>query len=356
MKILVINCGSSSIKYQLFEMPQEKRINKGLIERIGESNSKVKNHREGMKIILNKLQGFSAIGHRVVHGAEEFRQPILIDKRVIKKITDCSKLAPLHNPANLAGIQACRELLGSIPQVAVFDTAFHQTLPEFVYLYGLPYECYKRFRIRKYGFHGTSHEYVATEAAKKIKRPLNNLRIVSCHLGNGCSIAAIKNGKSIDTSMGFTPLEGLVMGTRCGDIDPAVVTFLQNKLYLSTKEIDEILNKKSGLKGISGLSNDMRKLYSQAKKGNRRARLALEIFIYRIKKYIGSYIVILGGIDVLIFTAGIGENQRNIRERITKGLFSFMKRKPRILVIPTDEELMIARQCYKIVNRRPKRR
>jgi len=355
MKILVINSGSSSIKYQLFNMPQEKMVKKGIIERIGEYNSKVKNHYEGIKIILKKLEGFSAVGHRVVHGAEEFRQPTLINERVIKKIIDCNKLAPLHNPANLAGIQACKELLGDMLQLAVFDTAFHQSLPEHVYLYGLPYEYYKKFGIRKYGFHGTSHEYVVAESAKILKRPLETLRIVSCHLGNGCSIAAIKNGKSIDTSMGFTPLEGLVMGTRCGDLDPAVVIFLQDRLNLSPKRIDEILNKKSGLKGISGLSNDMRRLSNQANRGNKKARLAIEIFVYRIKKYIGAYIAILGGIDALVFTAGIGENQRSIRQKITKSLFLSLKKEPKVLVIPTNEELMIARQCYKIVrNRRPK--
>jgi acetate kinase len=330
-------------------MPQEERIKKGMIERIGEAGSRVRNHYQGMKMILEELRGFSAIGHRVVHGAEEFRRPTLINAKVIRKIRQCSRLAPLHNPANLAGILASRKMLGDITQVAVFDTAFHHSLAAHVYLYGLPYEYYKRFGIRKYGFHGTSHEYVAEEAAKRLKRPLKSLRLISCHLGNGCSIAAIKNGSSIDTSMGLTPLEGLVMGTRCGDLDPAVVLFLQNRLRLNTREVDNILNKKSGLKGISGISNDMRTLLSSAKKGNKRARLSIEIFIYRIKKYISSYIGILGGLDALIFTAGIGENQRGITDRITKGLFSHLKRKPRVLIIPTDEELMIARQCYKIV-------
>lgn len=351
MKILTINSGSSSIKYQLFDMPAKRIIKKGLIESIGEKGSKVRNHQEGIKLILKNFPAVSAIGHRVVHGAEEFWQPTLIDERVIAKIKRCSKLAPLHNPANLAGILACRRLLKHIPQVAVFDTAFHHSLPDFAYTYGLPYEYYKRFGIRKYGFHGTSHEYVAHEAAKKLHKPLNKLRLITCHLGNGCSITAIKLGKSIDTSMGFTPLEGLLMGTRCGDLDPAVVTYLQRRLKLSADHIEEILNKKSGLIGISGLSNDMRRLMQAAKKGNKKARLAIEIFIYRIKKYVGAYTAILGDLDAIVFTAGIGENQSMIRNKVCLGLFSGLKRKPKVLVIPTNEELMIAKQTHDLIKR-----
>ena len=349
MKILIINSGSSSIKYQLFDMPSQKILKKGLIEKIGERGSKVKNHYDGMKQILRTVSGVSVVGHRVVHGADKFREPILINESAIAKIKQCSKIAPLHNPANLTGIQACRRFLKRIPQVAVFDTAFHHSLPDFAYMYGLPYDYYKKLGIRKYGFHGTSHEYVSQEAARKLRRSLKSLRLITCHLGNGCSIAAVKSGKSIDTSMGLTPLEGLLMGTRSGDLDPAVVVYLQRKLKLSAEKIEEILNKKSGLVGVSGISNDMRKLLRAEKKGNKRARLAIEIFIYRIKKYIGAYTAILGGLDALIFTAGIGENQSSIRRRICQGSFSYLKIKPRVLVVPTNEELMIAKQTYTLV-------
>jgi acetate kinase len=283
-----------------------------------------------------------------VHGAEKFKRPVLINNSVIKKIRQCCSIAPLHNPANLAGILACRRLLPGIKQVAVFDTAFHQTLPDYAYIYGLPYEYYKRLGIRKYGFHGTSHEFVASQVARILKRPLNRLRIITCHLGNGCSITAVDKGRSIDTSMGFTPLEGLVMGTRCGDIDPALVTYLMRKKRLNIYQIDDILNKTSGLKGISGISNDMRILKKRAKT-DKRVRLAIDVFIYRIKKYIGAYSAIMNGADALVFTGGIGENQKKIRERICRGLFSYLKKRPKVLVIPTDEELLIARQTYKLV-------
>ncbi|MCM8795676.1 MAG: acetate kinase [Candidatus Omnitrophica bacterium] len=346
MQILVINCGSSSIKYRLFRMPEEFVILKGLIEHIGEKGSKIKDHYCGLKIIFKKINGVDAIGHRVVHGAEKFKQPVLINNSVIKGIRACCRIAPLHNPANLAGILACKKLLPDIKQVAVFDTAFHQTLPEYAYIYGLPYEYYRRWGIRKYGFHGTSHEYIAYEAARILKKPLTKLKIITCHLGNGCSITAINRGKSIDTSMGFTPLEGLVMGTRCGDIDPAVVTYIMQKKKLDISQIDDILNKESGLKGISGLSNDMRILERSLDK---RAKLAIEIFIYRIKKYIGAYTAVMGGVDAVVFTAGIGENQKGIRQRICWGLFTHLKNKPKILVIPTNEELMIARQTYNLI-------
>lgn len=349
MKILVINSGSSSIKYKLFEMPKERLLLKGVIEHIGEKGSKINDHYTGLKIILKKIHTVAAVGHRVVHGAEKFKMPVLIDTAVIRKIRQCSSIAPLHNPANLAGILACKKLLPGIRQAAVFDTAFHQSLPDYAYIYGLPYEYYKRFGIRKYGFHGTSHQYVAQEAAHRLKMPLNKLKIITCHLGNGCSIAAINKGRSIDTSMGFTPLEGLVMGTRCGDIDPALISYLMKRKKLDILEIEDILNKASGLKGISGVSNDMRALEKKTKEGNRRARLAIDIFIYRIKKYIGAYTAIMGGVNAVVFTAGIGENQKRIRDKICEGAFLHLKKPPRILIIPTDEELMISRETYSLI-------
>ena len=352
MKILVINSGSSSIKYQLFSMPGQKRLAKGTIEKIGERGSPIKNHHQGIKDILKNISEVEAVGHRVVHGGEEFKQPHLINRQVIRRIKSCSEIAPLHNPANLSGIEACLKLLPGVSQVAVFDTAFHQSLPDFAYLYGLPFSYYQKYGIRKYGFHGTSHEYVAQEAAKKLRRPLNNLNLITCHLGNGCSIAAIKKGKSVDTSMGFTPLEGLLMGTRSGDIDAAVVTFLERRKNIAPARVEEILNKESGLKGVSGISNDMRQICRAAKKGHPRANLALSMFIYRIKKYLGAYLVVLGKADALVFTGGIGENQPAIRSGICKGLFNNLKYAPQVLVIHTDEELMIARQTYQIVTRR----
>jgi len=349
MEVLVINSGSSSIKYKLFKMPREELVSKGVIEHIGEELSRIQDHYTGLKIILNQVNGVEAVGHRVVHGAEEFTKPVLIGESVLKKIKECCVLAPLHNPANLSGILACKKLLPGVKQVAVFDTAFHQTLPDYAYTYGLPYEYYRRFGIRKYGFHGTSHEYVAYEAALILKKPLNKLKIITCHLGNGCSIAAIEKGRSIDTSMGFTPLEGLIMGTRCGDIDPALITYIMRKDKLNLLQIDEMLNKASGLKGVSGISNDMRILEKKAASRDTRARLAINMFVYRIRKYIGSYTAIMSGCDVLVFTAGIGEHQKRVRESICKGLFSHLKEKPKILVIPTDEELMIARQTYRLI-------
>jgi acetate kinase len=349
MKVLVINSGSSSIKYKLFQMPREELILKGVIEHIGEEGSRIHDHYTGLKIILGKVNGVEAVGHRVVHGAEKFRRPVLIEQSVLKKIRECCALAPLHNPANLSGILACKKLLPGVRQVAIFDTAFHQTLPDYAYTYGLPYEYYKRFGIRKYGFHGTSHEYVAYETALILKKPLSKLKIITCHLGNGCSIAAVEKGRSIDTSMGFTPLEGLIMGTRCGDIDPALITYLMRKDRLNPLAVDELLNKASGLKGVSGISNDMRILQKKASAGNRRARLAIDMFVYRIKKYIGAYTAVMSGCDALVFTAGIGENQKGVRAKISKGLFSHLKIRPKILVISTDEELMIARQTYCLI-------
>ncbi|MDO8488939.1 MAG: acetate kinase, partial [Candidatus Omnitrophota bacterium] len=322
MKILVINSGSSSIKYKFFDMPSQRLISKGSIDHIGETGSKFRDHYSGLKIILEEIKSVDAVGHRVVHGAEKFKRPTLVDKNVIREIKKCCAIAPLHNPANLTGILACQKLLPGKKQVAVFDTAFHQSIPEHAYIYGLPYDYYQKLGIRKYGFHGTSHEYVAHEASRILKKPLNKLKLITCHLGNGCSITAVDKGKSVDTSMGFTPLEGLVMGTRCGDTDPALITHIMRKKKIDTKEMDRILNKESGLKGISGISNDMRLLEDKANAGNPRAKLALDIFVYRIRKYIGAYLVVLCGLDALIFTAGIGENQPNIREKICKGLFA----------------------------------
>lgn len=330
-------------------MPQEQILSKGIIEHIGEKGSKIKDHYSGLKTVLRRIKGVDAIGHRVVHGAEKFRRPVLINNTVVRKIRQCCSFAPLHNPANLAGILACKKLLPGIKQIAVFDTAFHHTLPDYAYIYGLPYEYYKKFGIRKYGFHGTSHQYVSSQAAMLLKKPLNKLKIITCHLGNGCSITAVYKSNSIDTSMGFTPLEGLIMGTRCGDIDPALVTYIMRKLGLNIYQIDDILNKASGLKGISGISNDMRILLGKVRRGNKRAKLAIDAFVYRIKKYIGAYTAIMGGVDTIIFTGGIGENQKSIRDKICQGIFSHLKKKPKILVIPTDEELMIARQAYQLI-------
>jgi acetate kinase len=350
MKILVINCGSSSIKYKLFDMPRSKLLTKGAIEHIGEKGSEIQDHYTGLKMILKKIDSVHAVGHRVVHGAEKFREPVVISDSVIRNIRQCCVIAPLHNPANLAGIMACKRLLPGVKQIAVFDTAFHQTIPPHAYVYGLPYEYYKRFGIRKYGFHGTSHEYVAHEAAKVLKKPLHKLKIITCHLGNGCSITAIDKGRSVDTSMGFTPLEGLVMGTRCGDIDPALVPYIMRKLKLDSHEMDAVLNKASGLKGVSGVSNDMRILEEKAGRGDKRAGLAREIFVYRIKKYIGAYMAVMNGCDAIVFTAGIGENQKSIRDKICMNLFTHIKNKPKFLVIPTNEELMIARQTFKLMD------
>lgn len=352
MKILVINSGSSSIKYKLFQMPGRKLLSKGAIEHIAEKGSEIKDHYSGLKLILSKINSVDAVGHRVVHGAERFKKPILVDKTVIRKIKQCSAIAPLHNPANLAGIMACAKLIPGIKQVAVFDTAFHQSIPDYAYIYGLPYEFYTKLGIRKYGFHGTSHEYVAHEAARILNKKLQQLKIITCHLGNGCSITAVDKGRSIDTSMGFTPLEGLVMGTRCGDLDPALIPHIMRKRKLDVDEIDILLNKASGLKGISGISNDMRVLEEKSKGGNKRAKLAVDIFVYRIRKYIGAYTAVMSGCDCLVFTAGIGENQNSVRFKITKNIFKHLRKAPRILVIPTNEELMIAKQTYLLIKNR----
>ena len=349
MKILVINSGSSSIKYKLFDLPQTEFLDKGAIEHIGEEGLCIPDHYTGLRTILEKMKFVQAVGHRVVHGAEKFKQPVVIDNEVIKKIKQCCAIAPLHNPANLAGILACKKLLPGTTQVAVFDTAFHQTIPDYAYIYGLPYRYYEKGGIRKYGFHGTSHKYVACEAARILRKPLRKLKLITCHLGNGCSITAVRYGKSVDTSMGFTPLEGLIMGTRCGDIDPALVTYLMRTQNLTVHHIEEILNKESGLKGISGFSNDMRDLDKRIAAHDARAMLAIEVFVYRIKKYIGAYTAIMGGCDALVFTGGIGENKSHVRDKICKGIFLALKKRPRILVVATDEELMIAQETFKLV-------
>jgi len=361
MKILIVNCGSSSIKYKLYDFPSKSLLVKGVIERIGETKSQVQNHHQGIKVlvedILNKgvvtnLNEISAIGHRVVHGGETFTQPHLIDAKVIKKIEECAQLAPLHNPVNLAGIIGCRKLFPRIPQVAVFDTAFHQTIPEYAFMYPLPIEYYKKYKIRKYGFHGTSHQFIATEAAKILKKPLNKLRLITCHLGNGCSVAAIDKGKSIDTSMGFTPLEGLMMGTRSGDVDIAAIFYLMKKENFSVSEMDNILNKKSGILGIFGSSNDFRALKKAAKAGNSRAKLAYEMFIYRLKKYIGAYYFILGRPDAICITGGIGEHSNQIDSITKKDILKIGDKKTKVLVIPTDEELMIANLTYELLKKK----
>ena len=392
MKILVLNSGSSSLKFQLFEIKEKEYVLiKGIVDGIGLDNSfikyeikgnakkinkKIKNHKAALKdvldIILNNkiissLSDIKAIGHRAVHGGEEFKKTVLINDKVMKKIDELSELAPLHNPANLTGMRVCKELLPNVKQVAVFDTEFHSNMPEKAFVYGIPYKYYKGDGIRRYGFHGTSHKYVSKKAAEILGKNYDKLKIITCHLGNGSSIAAVQNGKSIDTSMGFTPLEGVIMGTRCGDIDPAIIFFLMKKEKLSVKEVDNLLNKKSGLFGISGISPDVRVLWDNEKKGNKRAGLALDILGYRIAKYIGSYIAVLNGVDAIVFTAGIGENAYYLRERILRNfeyiglkvdktrnknnelIISSDNSKIKVLVIPTNEELQIARETFELV-------
>jgi len=364
-KVLVINCGSSSIKYKLYDFPSKALLIKGIIERIGEKKSRVKNHRQGVKVLVadifkkravSDLSEISSIGHRVVHGGETFTQPHLIDRKVIKKIKECADLAPLHNPVNLAGIIGCQKIFPHILQVAVFDTAFHQSIPEQAFMYPLPISYYKRYKIRKYGFHGTSHQFVATQAAKVLKKPLGKLRLITCHLGNGCSLTAIDKGKSIDTSMGFTPLEGLMMGTRSGDIDVAAVFYLMKKEKLTIPEMDEILNKKSGILGVSGLSNDFRTLEKAIERGNRRAKLAREMFIYRLKKYIGAYYFLLGRPDAVCIAGGIGEHSSKLVNIIKKDVLRVCDGKTKVLIIPTDEELMIANLTYELIRSKLKGR
>ncbi len=397
MKVLVLNSGSSSVKYQVIEVEGEKVLAKGLVERIGLEGSRlkhrgaqgeivveeeIKNHSEAIELILKYLSHpeygavkepdeIGAVGHRVVHGGEKFSGSVLITDEVIQSIRECIPLAPLHNPANLAGILAAQEKLPGKPMVAVFDTAFHQTMPPHSYMYAIPYHIYQERRVRRYGFHGTSHRYVSARAASILGRPLQELKMITAHLGNGASMCAVKEGKSVDTTMGYTPLEGLYMGTRCGDLDPAVPLALQNQLRLTPQEVDHLLNKKSGMLGVSGISSDMRDLEEAAEKGNPRAELALRMYAYKVKKYIGAYAAAMGGLDALVFTAGIGENSPLIREWSCEGL-EFLgieiddelnratirgkegiisKGKVKVLVVPTNEELVIARDTMEIVSR-----
>lgn len=393
-KIIAINAGSSSLKFQLFEMPSEEVITKGLIERIGLNEAvfnisvngekikevtEIPDHEVAVTILLNKLtelkiikslDEIEGIGHRVVHGGEEFADSALITDDVMEKIDKLSELAPLHNPANLTGIRAFQNVLPNVPAVAVFDTAFHQTMPESSYLYSLPYEYYEKYGIRKYGFHGTSHKYVSQRAAEMLGRPIDQLRLISCHLGNGASIAAIDGGKSIDTSMGFTPLAGVTMGTRSGNIDPALIPYIMEKTDQSADEVLQVLNKKSGLLGISGFSSDLRDITEQAQTGNDRAELALTVFAEHIHKYIGSYASGMNGVDAIIFTAGIGENSEVVRARVLKGLefmgvywdqslnkisgeesfINYPHSPVKVMVIPTNEEVMIARDVARIAS------
>lgn len=393
-KVLAVNAGSSSLKFQLFNMPQEEVLLKGLIERIGQEKSQlvltvngekikkempIPNHDVAVEIVLRELietkvlkslDELHGVGHRVTHGGELFAESAIINDDVIKKIDSLSDLAPLHNPANLAAIKAFFRVLPNIHAVAVFDTAYHQTMPKSSYLYSLPFEYYENFVVRKFGFHGTSHKYVAQRAAEILNKPLEELRLISCHLGNGSSIAAIQNGKSIDTTMGFTPLAGLTMGTRSGDIDPALIPYIMEKTEKSADEVVEILNKKSGLLALSGISSDLRDIEEAAGKGHERANLALEVFANRIHQYIGSYAARMRGVDAIIFTAGIGENSDVVRARVATGLefmgvyfdpslnnvrgeeacISYPHSPVKLLVIPTNEEVMIARDTFELMN------
>lgn len=390
--ILAINAGSSSLKFQLLEMPKEVVIAKGLIERIGLSDpiftmetqserihliEQIENHTQAVKLLIQQLivrkvirtlEDIQGIGHRVVHGGEVYSDSVLITEEVLKTLDELSELAPLHNPANITGIRVFATELPNAPAVAVFDTAFHQTMPESSYLYSIPYDYYEKYGIRKYGFHGTSHKYVAYRAAELLNRPIETTRLISCHLGNGASIAAIDRGKSIDTSMGFTPLAGVTMGTRSGNIDPALIPFLMEKTGKSAEGVLDILNKKSGMLGVSGFSSDLRDIITEASKGNERAQLALDVFANRIHKYIGSYAARMNGVDAIIFTAGIGENSEVIREKVLGGLqfmgvymdpdlnklrgqeifINYPHSPVKVIVIPTNEEIMIARDTMRL--------
>ena len=399
MKVLVINAGSSSLKYQLFDMTDERVLAKGLCERIGidghikhqpevegkatfDEDVPLPDHAAAIAIVMEKMMSaeygvisdaseIGAVGHRCVHGGEAFSGSSLITDAVLQAIKDCIPLAPLHNPANITGITACQAVLGDVPQVGVFDTAFHQTMPPAAYTYAIPYEYYEKYKIRRYGFHGTSHRYVSDRAAKMLGRPIEELKLISCHMGNGSSLCAIDGGKSVDTSMGFTPLAGVPMGTRCGNIDPSIIEFLATNENLSVSEVMSILNKKSGVLGVSGISSDFRDLGKAASEGNARATLALEVFYHGVAKLIGACAMSLGRVDALIFTAGIGENGIGEREAICKNLSALglqidpEKNKVRgketdisaegshgrILVIPTNEELVIARDTVAIVGK-----
>ena len=396
MKILVINAGSSSLKYQLIDMDTENVMAKGLCERIGIDGSKLThtpnggdkvviekdmpNHAVAINLVLAALTDkehgviadmseISAVGHRLVHGGEFFSGSVLITDELKKVVEECNPLAPLHNPANLIGVEACEVAMPGVPNVGVFDTAFHQTMPKKSYMYGIPYEYYKKYKIRKYGFHGTSHNYVSHRVAEMMGKPIEELKIITCHLGNGSSIAAVDGGKVLDTSMGLTPLDGLVMGTRCGSIDPAIIPFLAKNEGLSVEEIDSILNQKSGVFGMSGISSDFRDLDTAAAEGNERAALALEMFVHSVKGYIGRYASIMGGVDVITFAGGVGENSADMRANIlsghecmgikidadknkvrgTEAEISTADSKVKVFVVPTDEEMTIARDTKRIV-------
>ena len=398
MKVLVLNCGSSSLKYQLIDMETENVLAKGLCERIGIEGSRLKHqpagkdavifddyqedHSVSVKMVLDALthaeygvvksmSEINAVGHRVVHGGEYFANSVIINQEVIAAIEKCCELAPLHNPANLIGIAACDKIMPGVPQVAVFDTAFHQTMPERAYMYALPYEYYEKYAIRRYGFHGTSHRFVSEEVAKMLGRPYEETKTVTCHLGNGGSICAVRNGKSIDTTMGFTPLEGLVMGTRAGDIDAAVITYLMEKEGLTAAEMDTILNKQSGVLGISGVSSDFRDIEEASEAGNARAGMALDVFAYKVAKRIGAYTAAMNGVDAIVFTAGLGENSASTRKEICDYLgylgvhidsynnslrgkaleISAPDSRVRVFVIPTNEELVIARDTKELLDK-----
>ena len=396
MKVLVINCGSSSLKYQLIDMENETALAQGLVERIGIEGSvltqkvegrdkyivktPMNDHKEAIAIVLKALvdkengviesmDEISAVGHRVVHGGEKYSKSVLIDDEVKKSIEECYKLAPLHNPPNMIGIKACEELMPTTPMVAVFDTAFHQTMPKEAFLYALPYELYENNGVRKYGFHGTSHMYVSNKVAEVMGKDIKDLKIITCHLGNGASLCAVKNGVSIDTTMGFTPLEGIVMGTRSGSIDPAIALYLMNELNYTADQVNELFNKKSGVLGISGVSSDFRDIEDAAAAGNERAILALDIYHYKIRTQIGAFAAAMGGVDAIVFTAGVGENGPETREECLKGLeflgvkcdreknnvrgkiteISTEDSKVKAFVIPTNEELVIARDTKSLV-------
>ncbi|EHK2404656.1 acetate kinase [Clostridium perfringens] len=398
MKILIINCGSSSLKYKLIDMANEKDIIEGIVERIGLDQSRlvqknelrekyilekeIKDHKEAIDIVLNTLvdpkvgviesiDEITAVGHRVVHGGERYSSSIIINEEVIKYLEECSKLAPLHNPANIIGIRACQSLMPNKEMVAVFDTAFHGTLPEKSYIYAIDYALYKDHKIRKYGFHGTSHKYVSHKVAETMGKDIKDLKIITCHLGNGASISAIKGGECIDTTMGFTPLAGIPMGTRSGNIDPSIIPFLVQECGYTIEEVSESLNKKSGVLGISGVSSDFRDIEDAASNGDKRAQLALDIFHYRIRAEIGSFIVNMGGVDVIVFTAGVGENSPETREECLKDLeflgltldkeknkvrgklaeISQADSKIKAYVVPTNEELMIAKETVELIGK-----
>ncbi len=400
MNILVLNCGSSSVKYKLIDVDNKKTLAEGGVEKVGLPGSFLKfklpdgekktlempipDHRKAINDILNILTDatygciksfdeINAVGHRVVHGGEKFNKSVKIDDEVIAKIKECYDVAPLHNPVNMAGIDAITELMPGVPQVAVFDTAFHQTMPKEAYMYALPYELYEKYAIRRYGFHGTSHRYVSRRACDFLGLPYDKQRVITCHIGNGGSITAVLDGKSVDTSMGLTPVEGLMMGTRVGDVDPGALTFIMDKEHLTTKQLSDLINKKSGVAGISGISSDMRDIDAAIEKGDERAKLALDMYIYRIIKYVGAFAAVLNGVDVIVFTGGVGENQQMLRKRVcdhlsylgvkidddvnfsSRGeekLISASDSKVKVVVIPTDEELMIARDTEAIVNGR----